>query len=246
MGWTESTATSHFASPGLRGTAHFPPESAPSLDLSLPVSGKSSAEGELTISLKLGPISYIDTRDQHQMAQPRASAASSAYVQPPALVVPTSLDTAVGLQLSTRFLLDESRHRLDAEFRLQTIQPVQAVSLLVSVEVGEGLPLQAVESTLNHESSAGGIGVRRKAAIHQIGGALLLADLGESGTYQMAKSDRGSLLSYNFFQQSLEKGVILVGRLGLVGPANFLESADEGPQQLQNVAGQWFAEHTYL
>lgn len=245
MGWNESTAQSTFPIGAALGTVHSKPDTPPQIEIPLAAGGPS-------LQISLGNLEYTDPRGHHQYVSPRTSGKSAPYVQPPALVVPISLDTSVGLQLSLRCLLNATGTGLDLELRLQTIETIDSVALEVTLAAPEGVSLEAID--FPPESPAAATSApKRRPIVHQTQaagsspeGLLITADVGETGRLHAAggpgdpenHSSQGGPLCYNFFRQSLEKGVILVGRLGLhlldgcATPAAFAET--------------WMAEHPYL
>jgi hypothetical protein len=138
------------------------------------------------------------------------------FVQEPFVLAPQEIASDVGLRLIVGVLAQEDGIIMDA--RLETIAPVDRVSLSLSVLLDDSSAGSLCPSTAGWPQESlvvDGPEARWMEFRHgnEIVGAVA-ADLGEAG-FVVGQRD-GKRWEVTFFEQSLEKGVILVGRWGLL------------------------------
>jgi len=168
-------------------------------------------EGELggAWSLVLGKLSF---RPHHASTNEAVPIPSSFFVQEPFLVVPQAIASDVGLRMVVQFLAEESSITMDV--RLETIAPLDNVSLTLDLSWG-GVELTLPPTRSDHSSTRFS---RKEAAwfdVSKSGQCLggVVTDLGEGGFVER----QGDSWRLVMFDQPLEKGVILVGRFGIIG-----------------------------
>jgi hypothetical protein len=172
----------------------------------------------VTIRVELGDIQYL----QGGQARTVHPTSSSILIQEPYVVVPHELTSEVGLRLVVGVMADPEGLMLDA--RLETIAPIDRVSLSMSVECTDGAgwtiqPQSPTPPIVGGPTTIDRWAARQMRLVGQEGpGIGLVTDLGEAGTARTEGGGRRWKLT--FFDQSLEKGVILVGRWGLVFGVN--------------------------
>jgi hypothetical protein len=132
-----------------------------------------------------------------------------AYIQQPYVVAPFSLETPPEFRLTGFFrAVDEG---VDVDFRLATVWPVAQVTLDLHAEwpAGAYRPLPELTAPANRPYPCPGVA----AGVMNLPGtsAAFFTDVGEHGEFVPAAT--GATL--RLFNQSLEKGVILVGRFAL-------------------------------
>jgi hypothetical protein len=165
----------------------------------------------------------------------------SLLVQEPYVIAAQEIASDVGLRLIIGVMADEGGIMLDA--RIETIAPLERVSLSMSLHVtgaGEGMIEPAssrwpVESLVVDRTEAGWMKLRSGENIS----AAMISDLGEGGFGVGQRNGRRWELT--FFEQPLEKGVILVGRWGLVP-----RLGDQSIEDLREVSARWLARPTFL
>ena len=165
----------------------------------------------------------------------------SLLVQEPSVIAGQEVASDVGLRLVIGVMADEVGIMLDA--RLETIAPLDRVSLSMSVHVmGDGMGTIEPESSrwpgkslVIDRTEARWMKVRRGG---NLSGAMI-SDLGEGG-FAVGQRD-GKRWELTFFEQPLEKGVILVGRWGLVP-----RLGDQPEKELREVSARWLARPTFL
>jgi len=131
-----------------------------------------------------------------------------AYIQQPYVVAPFVLETPPEFRLTAFFRATDQG--IDGDFRLATVWPVSEVSLELFAEWPAGGYRPIVDfPTSDRPCDFPGV----QAGIVEFGGgsAALFTDVGEHG--QLQTTSTGATLK--LFDQSLEKGVILVGRFAL-------------------------------
>lgn len=136
----------------------------------------------------------------------------TAYIQQPYVVAPYGLNMVApyGVKSSSGFRLTgffrATDDGVDADFRLATAIPVTNVSLELYAEWSKGNYQPLPELAKNRRYPCPGA----EAGIVDFGGgkAALFTDVGEHGVF--TPTNAGATL--RLFNQSLEKGVILVGR----------------------------------
>ena len=128
-----------------------------------------------------------------------------AYIQQPYAVAPFVVNSEVGLRLTAFFRATDDG--IDADFRLATVETLASVSLDVVCEWPNN-GYRAVAESGNRRRFPG---VSAGVVDYGHGKATFLTDVGEHGEFK-ASSNGGAL---KLFNQSLEKGVILVGRFAL-------------------------------
>jgi hypothetical protein len=127
-----------------------------------------------------------------------------AYIQLPYVVAPFVVNSPVGLRLTAFFRATDAG--IDADFRLATIETLDNVSLDVQAEWSQGSFRSAgIDLNTRFPGVSAGVLTRNE------GSAALLVDVGEHGEF--SPNNEGAELK--LFHQSLEKGVILVGRFAL-------------------------------
>lgn len=127
-----------------------------------------------------------------------------AYIQQPYVVAPFVVNSPVGLRLTAFFRATDAG--IDADFRLATIETLDDVSLEVQAVWPQGS-----FRTAGIDLSTRFPGVSAGVLTSKEGPAALLVDVGEHGSF--SQNNQGATLG--LFHQSLEKGVILVGRFAL-------------------------------
>ena len=189
----------------------------------------------------IGPLLCRDANDAWSCLP---ATAGDAYVQEPFLVVPITLDSSVGVSLSVRFRAEPST--IEAEFRVQTNEPVREISLSVNFswrggcieapDSPDATPDPNLPCTLRKTNIVRIVG-REKSSL------TLFADPGRSGTLLLDDiGDRGGgRLTYNLFGRPLEKGVVLIGRIALCDELALGETADP-----QVPHASWLARSEYL
>lgn len=160
-------------------------------------------------SLVLGKLSFLP----HDLTSNEAFPTPSTFlVQEPYLVVPHAIASDVGLRMVVQFLAEPSAITMDV--RLETIAPLDHVSLALDLS-WEGVDLSPQSK---HAGTSSDRFSRKEASWFDafkggecIGG--VVSDLGEGG-YVEREANSWRLVMFN---QPLEKGVILVGRFGIIG-----------------------------
>jgi hypothetical protein len=145
-----------------------------------------------------------------------------AYIQQPYVVAPFVLETPSEFRLTGFFRATDEG--VDADFRLATVWPVTNVSLELSAHWPAGGYRPLPELIRNRPYPCPGVA----AGIVEFGSGsvALLTDVGEHGIF--TPTSNGATLQ--LFNQSLEKGVILVGRFGLrpsTDPARIKQDLDD-------------------
>ena len=130
-----------------------------------------------------------------------------AYIQQPYVVAPFILQTPSEFRLTGFFRATDVG--VDVDFRLATVAPVSNVTLDLFAAWPAGGYQALPELTGNRRYPCPGVA----AGIVDFGGgrAALVTDVGEHGVF--TPTSTGATL--RLFNQSLEKGVILVGRFAL-------------------------------
>jgi hypothetical protein len=130
-----------------------------------------------------------------------------AYIQQPYVVAPFSLATPSEFRVTGFFRATDEG--VDVDFRLATVLPVTNVSLELFAEWNKGAYRPLPELAKSRPYPCPGL----EAGLLDFGGgmAALFTDVGEHGVFELTSS--GARL--RLFNQSLEKGVILVGRFAL-------------------------------
>jgi hypothetical protein len=165
----------------------------------------------------------------------------SLLVQEPYAIAPQEVASEVGLRLVIGVMVDDDGIMLDA--RLETIASLDRVSLSMSVHVtGNGTGM--IEPASSRWPGKSLVIDRTEARWMKIGSegnlsAAMISDLGEGG-FGVGQRD-GSRWELTFFEQPLEKGVILVGRWGLVP-----RLGDRTEEELREVSARWLARPTFL
>jgi hypothetical protein len=136
-----------------------------------------------------------------------------AYLQQPYVVAPFVLETPSEFRLTGFFRATDDG--VDVDFRLATVRPVTNVSLELQAEWPASGYQPLPELTRNRPYPCPGVAVG--VVDFGRGKAVLLTDVGEHGVFTPT-SDGATL---QLFNQSLEKGVILVGRFAL-RPSTYL------------------------
>lgn len=163
-------------------------------------------------SLVLGKLSF---RPQHSSANEAFPTPSTFLVQEPYLIVPQAVASDVGLRMIVQFLAEPTSITMDV--RLETIAPLDNVSLALDLSWGEVTlhpKSEGCKPSAQHFS-------RKESSwfdvIHGEGSVgAVVTDLGEGG-YVEREADSWRLV---MFDQPLEKGVILVGRFGIIRRAS--------------------------
>jgi hypothetical protein len=129
--------------------------------------------------------------------------ADVAYLQLPYVVAPFALNTPAGLRLTAFFRATEDG--VDLDFRLATVETLANVSL----DLAADWPAFRSPGEWSNPRLFPGVA----AGIVDLGGrsAGLLIDVGEHGVF--SPTPNGATL--RLFNQGLEKGVILVGRVAI-------------------------------
>ena len=158
------------------------------------------------ISLVFGKLSYSPHGEKAKESFP---APTTFLIQEPYLVVPHAIASEVGLRMVVQFLAEPGGLTMDV--RLETIAPLDNVSLTLDLALtGHHLHTSAAKSHSDRYSRReiewADVGEGEKL----VGG--LVTDLGEGG-HAERQGDGWRLV---LFDQPLEKGVILVGRWGIV------------------------------
>lgn len=150
--------------------------------------------------LQFEDIRYRVPEGQTEIARP---ASSSYLVQEPYVVMPQRLESDVGLRMIAQVLRAEEGVIVDV--RLETIADLESVILSASFGQANG-PSTALR-TIQTDTRP----IMEMLDDNEIVG-IAVGDLGEAG--RVNSTPNGVNLS--FFDQSLEKGVILVGRWGVI------------------------------
>jgi len=130
-----------------------------------------------------------------------------AYIQQPYVVAPFVLKTPSEFRLTGFFRANDDG--VDVDFRLATVAPVTNVSLELKAQWPAGAYRSLPELTKSRRYPCPGVA----AGVVEFGDgqAALFTDVGEHGEFKPGAN--GATL--RLFNQSLEKGVILVGRFAL-------------------------------
>ncbi|MFO0948394.1 MAG: hypothetical protein U1D30_21150 [Planctomycetota bacterium] len=194
------------------------------------------------LSGRLFSLDRVSYRDGQGKSQESRLVADHPYIQGNACVLPLTIESKVGLSGAMRLLVETGG--ISAEIRVQTVAPVSELSLVVSNRWRADV--QFPREMGKHKS---GRLDRRECSVSLLprdkGRALLMfADVGEGGTAErtpVSEKTDFAQVAYSFFRQSLEKGVILVGRIAL------FDWRSEGQfTPIDQLYDQWFERDTFL
>ncbi|HVJ80272.1 MAG TPA: hypothetical protein VNC50_04305 [Planctomycetia bacterium] len=163
-------------------------------------------------SLRPGALAFAPLEGAEQTAP---LTAATPYLQEPYVVAPfaPTVDAYEGPRLTGFFRADEAGFDLD--FRVTTRDELRAVALAGTLECHAPIEQEDLGRLLRGKANPSrGISVWKLPE-----GAWLFLDVGEHGEADGRAAPSGSL-SLSFFRQSLERGVILVGRSALRTPAD--------------------------
>lgn len=177
------------------------------------------------IRLTLGSVVYTAAgagKPMSTLPQP-----AGFFCQQPFLVVSQEITSAFGLRMVTQILGEE--HGATVDIRLETVASLDNVELdgILELRQWRGNPIEA----------PGWMDLRCDTTPQC---SAVLTDLGAAGRIEPLSQDR-SALRINWFRQSLEKGVILVGRLAWVYDP---EAGDH--RTIQDRHGDWLDRPTFL
>lgn len=167
-------------------------------------------EGELggEWSLVLGKLAF---RPQNFPANEVFPTPSSFLVQEPYLVVPQAIASDVGLRMVVQFLAEPASITMDV--RLETIAPLDNVSLALDLSWGE---VTLRPKSTDGDTSAQHFSRTESSWFDVFHGersvGAVVTDLGEGGFVDRQAGTWRLVM----FDQPLEKGVILVGRFGII------------------------------
>lgn len=189
--------------------------------------------GQCPVRLELGSVRFRDSQGRDWNIP---LLASGPYIQEPTLVVPLRLESSAGLEAAARYRGEADGVRI--EFRVMTLRPVENLVLEVRCrwETEVRFPLDEGGPSERRDHDRWAVALAPPAP-GELASTCLLADVGERGGLEV----RGSELRYECFGEPLEKGVILVGRFGLVSwPAGLSN------ENLRERYRGWRADRTFL
>lgn len=201
------------------------------------------AKNDLTIDVDAGArlkvcpgsIFYRPVGESVKTVQP---VGTRGLVQEPYLVVPCILPTEVGLRLVSQVLVEPDAVTMD--FRIETIAPLDDLSMELTLNVQEGT-VHPCDSTWT--SVAGRLTRRELHALDLRQGNEVVAtfrtDLGEGGHGELDQDQ--AKVHITFFEQPLEKGVILIGRWGVIR-----RLPDESEEKFYTRQAGWLERRTFL
>lgn len=178
----------------------------------------------VVVRLEMQSVKYLNAQGRSRSLAFRPG---SPVVHDATVRVTDLLDSAEGVQVAGCYRLEPGG--LDADFELTTLGPVEEMTLQVSCEAEGGIwrieqsPDTAARQVLATVGS-GGTAVA------------LFVDLGDGGGVELAEPNR---LQLNFFCQPLEKGVVLVARIGVRNVSEL-----QGP--LEDHFHEWQAQRAFL
>lgn len=221
--WSAAGSEYRFRAGGLEGR----------VDALAPKLALDSCHGQGPVRLELGSVRVRDSQGRDENVP---LLASGPYIQEPTLVVPLHLETSAGLEAAARYRGEADGVRI--EFRVLTARPVEKLVLEVRChwETEFRFPLDEGGPAGRRDHDRGAVALAPPAP-GEPATTCLLADVGERGGLEV----RGSELRYECFGEPLEKGVILVGRFGLVSWPAGLSSGN-----VRERYRGWRADRTFL
>lgn len=223
--WSVTADGARFEAGLLCGNVELGSRTAPGLAIRI------HAKGQGTLAtLSLGDL-WIESDQSNRALRPTPS---NAYVQEPYLVVPLELADPAGLSATLR--IAPKIDRLTIELRLQTVDTLDYLCQHLALDWNDGpLEVETRPTSLGALEALAIIG-RSIAASGRVWNVFF--DVGESGAIEPV-AEQG--LDVRCFRQPLEKGVILVARLG-IQPASLCAA---GPLA-ESPWDAWVAETIYL
>lgn len=224
-GWQLAGHTARWDGGGLRGEVVG--EKGKSLGARIEVGG--------SVRITWGAIRFRAVGGSEESTLPTVA---GLHVQQPYLVVLHEVTSSVGLRLVVQLLAEPGAITMD--LRLETVAPLDQVSFAMNLECAE-LSLRPEEA---YWPRTGNEFTRREFHRAELrGGAGVAAgfvtDLGEQGRGVLR--DEGKRAELVMFDQPLEKGVVLIGRWGIVRRPPEMSAAT-----FRQMETEWLGRRTFL